>query len=90
MEEYLKLMNLITDIKLTIKVLVKFIMISSTYILHAQDSHFSQFDKSPLMINPALAGALYKTQVNLNYRSQWSSVNSPFKTFPNPFGSFAK
>ncbi len=67
--------------KTMFKVLVKFIMISSTYILHAQDSHFSQFDKSPLMINPALAGALYKTQVNLNYRSQWSSVNSPFKTF---------
>jgi len=46
-----------------------------------QDIHFTQFDKSPLVLNPGLAGAVYKTQVNLNYRNQWTSVESPFQTF---------
>ena len=46
----------------------------------AQDIHFSQINFSPLTLNPALAGANYDLQANLNYRSQWSSVGAPFQT----------
>jgi type IX secretion system PorP/SprF family membrane protein len=46
----------------------------------AQDIHFSQVNFSPLTLNPALAGANYDFQTYLNYRTQWNSVASPFKT----------
>lgn len=47
----------------------------------AQDIHFSQMEFSPLTLNPALAGANYDLEANLNYRSQWNSVASPYQTF---------
>jgi type IX secretion system PorP/SprF family membrane protein len=46
----------------------------------AQDTHFSQFYMSPLTENPAMAGAVYDMQALMNYRTQWSSVATPFKT----------
>jgi type IX secretion system PorP/SprF family membrane protein len=46
----------------------------------AQDIHFSQMEFSPLTLNPALAGANSPMQGIVNYRSQWSSVATPFKT----------
>lgn len=48
---------------------------------NAQDIHFSQFNLSPLVQNPAFAGALYRFEANMNYRSQWKSVSIPYKTF---------
>ncbi len=47
----------------------------------AQDMHFSQPAMTPLMQNPALAGANYDMQAIANYKSQWTSVSSPFKTY---------
>jgi type IX secretion system PorP/SprF family membrane protein len=47
----------------------------------AQDIHFSQFDLSPLTINPAFTGyhnGLYR--VNAIYRQQWATVTSPYVT----------
>ncbi|HIA36808.1 MAG TPA: type IX secretion system membrane protein PorP/SprF [Flavobacteriales bacterium] len=47
----------------------------------AQDIHFSQFNASPLNINPAFTGSFdgdYRFMGN--YRSQWSSVTIPYKT----------
>lgn len=49
-------------------------------VLSAQDIHFSQMGYSPLTLNPALAGANFDVQVNLNYRNQWNSVAVPFQT----------
>jgi type IX secretion system PorP/SprF family membrane protein len=49
--------------------------------ISAQDIHFSQFELSPLIQNPAFAGALNKVEANLNYRSQWRSISIPYKTF---------
>lgn len=51
----------------------------------AQDPHISQFDKLPMLINPAISGALYKTQASTLYRSQWTSVDAPFKTMAASF-----
>ncbi|HEU4719474.1 MAG TPA: PorP/SprF family type IX secretion system membrane protein [Bacteroidia bacterium] len=46
----------------------------------AQDIHFSQFYMSPLTVNPALAGAQHDMTVAINYKDQWQSVASPYKT----------
>src|SRR5688500_6785188 len=51
----------------------------------AQDVHFSQFWMTPLLQNPGLAGANYDLQAILNYKDQWSSVASPYKTFDLSF-----
>jgi type IX secretion system PorP/SprF family membrane protein len=52
--------------------------------IHAQDIHFSQYNASPLVLNPALAGlnnADYR--VYANFRSQWASVakENAYRTF---------
>ncbi|MFY9310677.1 MAG: PorP/SprF family type IX secretion system membrane protein [Bacteroidia bacterium] len=46
----------------------------------AQDIHFSQFYMAPLTLNPGYAGALYGMEANANYKEQWRSVGSPYKT----------
>jgi type IX secretion system PorP/SprF family membrane protein len=48
----------------------------------AQDAHFSQFYNSPLTLNPSLAGAFNgKIRLMTNYRDQWRSISTPYKTF---------
>jgi type IX secretion system PorP/SprF family membrane protein len=49
----------------------------------SQDLHFSQFFNSPLTTNPANTGFLPESDYRLgaNYRSQWTSIPVPFKTF---------
>ncbi|MCE2711458.1 MAG: PorP/SprF family type IX secretion system membrane protein [Cryomorphaceae bacterium] len=53
--------------------------------LNAQDVHFSHAEFSPLTLNPGLAGALSPFQGIVNYRSQWRSVASPYKTIAASF-----
>lgn len=48
--------------------------------LKAQDMHFSQFNETPALINPALTGS-GDLRASLNYRKQWKKVTAPFKTF---------
>lgn len=49
--------------------------------LKAQDIHFSQFDETPLQLNPANAGVHHDVRVIANYKSQWKAIGSPYKTF---------
>ena len=56
-----------------------FLLIISFYA-NAQDIHFSQFEETALQLNPSNAGLQYETRVVVNYKSQWQSVNAPFKT----------
>ncbi|MEY4605218.1 MAG: hypothetical protein RIT43_2510 [Bacteroidota bacterium] len=51
----------------------------------AQDAHFTQYDKMPLFLNPALSGLNFKTQGNLIYRNQWTSVDAPFNSLGASF-----
>ena len=49
-----------------------------TLIFHsavAQDTHFSQYDHSPLTINPALTAVDKNLQVVLHHKDQWKSLN---------------
>ena len=48
---------------------------------NSQDIHFSQYYMAPLMQNPAMAGAIYALQANINYKDQWRQVGAPYKTF---------
>jgi len=48
---------------------------------NTQDIHFSQFWMTPLLQNPALAGANHDLKAVINYKNQWSSVASAYKTF---------
>ena len=55
------------------------ICFSRTY---SQDIHFSQYNNSPLNLNPALTGNFNNTnRIILNNRSQWRSITVPYKTF---------
>ncbi len=57
------------------------IIVLSYTNLVAQDIHFSQFDLSPLNLNPGLTGQFDGDYRFVgNYRSQWASVTEPFKT----------
>ncbi|HXU26079.1 MAG TPA: PorP/SprF family type IX secretion system membrane protein [Bacteroidia bacterium] len=46
----------------------------------AQDIHFSQFWMTPLLLNPAQAGAQQNLRGSIDYRNQWSSVAQPYST----------
>ncbi len=46
----------------------------------AQDIHFSQFWMTPLLINPAQAGAEHDLRAIVNYKNQWGSVAAPYST----------
>jgi type IX secretion system PorP/SprF family membrane protein len=56
------------------------IVITVPRVCFAQDVHFSQYHMSPLTLNPALAGAVYEKQGLINYKDQWGSITSPYKT----------
>jgi len=58
----------------------------SGVILRSQDIHFSQFYESPLLLNPAAAGAIHTDfRFVANYKNQWKSVINPFKTLALAF-----
>ncbi|NBG66246.1 PorP/SprF family type IX secretion system membrane protein [Acidiluteibacter ferrifornacis] len=49
---------------------------------NGQDLHFSQFNQSPLNLNPSLTGNFSSSyRLIANYRNQWSNVGEPYKTF---------
>ncbi len=59
-------------------ILLSFVLVTAT---KAQDIHFSQITETPLLINPANAGLFDGYQrAHINYKSQWASAGSPFKT----------
>lgn len=68
------------------KTFIIFALILSNIFSFAQDIHFSQFNNSPLNLNPALTGNFDNSnRVILNNRSQWKSITIPYKTFSFSF-----
>lgn len=51
------------------------------FLTKAQDIHFSQFNETPVLLNPALSCTAYDTRIIANYKNQWASVTSPFQTY---------
>ena len=60
-------------------ILVMFFCLS--FIGKAQDIHFSQFNETPVILNPALSCTAYDTRIIANYKNQWGSVSSPYQTY---------
>ncbi len=55
--------------------IIVMLFVASCTLVNAQDIHFSQYDLSPLTLNPALTGAYEGTfRVGGIYRDQWSSI----------------
>jgi type IX secretion system PorP/SprF family membrane protein len=56
-------------------------LIFLSVVSFGQDIHFSQYNLSPLLINPAQAGAYRNFEVIANYKTQWTSISpNAFKT----------
>lgn len=68
------------------KIFILIICLLNVMITFGQDIHFSQFNASPLNLNPALTG-LFDGDYRfiLNHRNQWSSVTIPYKTYSGSF-----
>lgn len=62
---------------LTIIIIVLYLIPFSNY---GQDILFSQPNEAPVLLNPANTGSQYDLRVVANYRQQWNSITSPFKT----------
>lgn len=57
------------------------IIFSLPVIVSGQDIHFSQFNETPVILNPALCATAYDTRIVANYKNQWASVTSPYQTY---------
>ena len=55
------------------------IFLCVTYV-SAQDAHFSKYEVTPLLVNPANSGLKHDLRAIVNYRNQWGSVATPYKT----------
>lgn len=67
-----------------------FILILGCFIFNtvsSQDFHFSQYNENPLLVNPALAGSNQAMRASIVYRTQWSSVATPYTTYGFSFES---
>lgn len=53
--------------------------------LFAQDIHFSQFNQTPSLVNPALTGATSVLRASVIYKDQWRSITTPYKTYGASF-----
>jgi type IX secretion system PorP/SprF family membrane protein len=51
------------------------------FLSNAQDIHFSQFNETPVLLNPAMSCTAFDTRIIANYKNQWASVTSPFETY---------
>jgi len=71
---------------LQLKTIVIAILLGLGFVANGQDIHFTQFNYSPLNLNPALTG-VFKGNMRFlgTYRSQWQSVPVPYMTFSGAF-----
>ena len=58
-----------------------FFVLALGFSLNAQDIHFSQYNLTPMLINPAQAGAYKSMEAIINYKTQWTSISpNAYKT----------
>jgi type IX secretion system PorP/SprF family membrane protein len=55
-------------------------------VIYAQDIHFSQYNYSPLTLNPANTGAFNgDIRICANYKNQWGKIASPYRTYATSY-----
>lgn len=57
----------------------------SAFCCSGQDLHFSQFNETPMMLNPALTAVVNDMRAGIQYKDQWRSISSPFMTYSGSF-----
>ncbi|MCU0430696.1 MAG: PorP/SprF family type IX secretion system membrane protein [Cytophagaceae bacterium] len=62
------------------KKLVVYILLFGSPLLKGQDLQFSQFESTPIQINPASVGANQSYELIFGYRSQWKQLDQKFNT----------
>jgi len=68
------------------KASVLFALVISFVSMNAQDVHFSEFNETPLHLNPAYTGLFDGIfRVSVHHRNQWTSMGSPYKTSAGSF-----
>ncbi|MBL4703134.1 MAG: PorP/SprF family type IX secretion system membrane protein [Flavobacteriales bacterium] len=74
-------MNRSWNISFKSTLLTGFMVVVSMYY-YAQDFHLSQYEASPMILNPAMTGQFKGDhRATMHYRSQWSSIiSNPFKS----------
>jgi len=77
--------NLIKNTNMKMFQITFMLMFFCSVTLFGQDLFFSQPNEAPLLLNPANAGAQYDMRATANYRLQWRSVTSPFRTIAGAF-----
>jgi type IX secretion system PorP/SprF family membrane protein len=60
----------------------------SRSIAFGQDPVFSQFQASPIQLNPALAGDDFSGRLAINYRLQWPGLSAAYNTFSLGYDQF--
>jgi len=65
--------------------LITLIFIFLPFVMFGQDITFSQPNEASIILNPANAGSQYDLRATANYRQQWRSVTSPYKTIAASF-----
>ena len=63
------------------KVAIIFTVLFFGYDVYSQDLHFSQYNQTPSLVNPALTGASAVFRASVIYKDQWRSVTVPYKTY---------
>jgi type IX secretion system PorP/SprF family membrane protein len=65
------------------KLSLSIVLIAASFISFSQGLHFSQYNNSPMLLNPANTGLLQDNdwRAGLNYRTQWATVPVPYNTF---------
>jgi type IX secretion system PorP/SprF family membrane protein len=63
------------------KILLISVLIFLGNYLFSQDLHFSQYNQTPSLVNPALTGASSVFRASVIYKDQWRSVTVPYKTY---------
>ncbi len=62
-------------------IVIVLVCVSNIWQSSAQDPIFSQFQSSPLQINPAFTGYSEGGVLGINYRNQWPSLSQAYVTY---------
>ncbi len=68
------------------KIITVIILMTISFAMFAQDSHYSLYQYAPLYVNPALTGQIPSTsRLVLNYRNQWMAIAAPYRNIGATF-----
>jgi type IX secretion system PorP/SprF family membrane protein len=67
---------------------IVFIVIWSGITLKGQDLVFSQYQKSPLLLNPGFAGVSPYPIFTLNYRNQWAQFDNAYVSYAGSYNQY--